>query len=318
MESSREQSPDRRRDPNALMSVAAILDWAGAAQDAKLPRPRDAGRRGTAQRLMSPVGHSRRTNGPCWTNDRLAEDEGVSPLTQQADSRDPDRLPDSTDPSGPCPRCGRPSNFSSIGNGPITYGSNYMQDGTGYHRMAVERISILQCAYCQQNILVVEEELIGGVRNGRGGDVTWRGIHWWPSPGAGSLGADVSTDVARAYDEGVRALHANAPNAAAAMFRTALSYMVQEHGSDAARQKGDLKEKIKQMSRDGGPLASLSDWSDHVRLYGNAGAHPDLFGGVTLPEAQELSRLVHTMIELLYILPANIARRQSERRRTQG
>jgi hypothetical protein len=25
--------------------------------------------------------------------------------------RDPDRLPTSTDPSGPCPRCGRLSNF---------------------------------------------------------------------------------------------------------------------------------------------------------------------------------------------------------------
>lgn len=228
--------------------------------------------------------------------------------------RDPDRLPDSTDPSGPCPRCGRPSNFDVKGHAPLTFTSEYLQGPTGMERLHDQRLSVLECAYCQQNIVVVENQLIGGTRGGRGGAVTWEGIHWWPTPGAGALGSDVSARVASAYDEGVRCLSANAPNGAAAMFRTALTYMVEEHGSPEAKSKGDLKDKIKQMVKDGGPVGNLGSWADHVRLYGNAGAHPDVFGEVTVDEAQDLAKLVHTMIELLYVMPANIAKRQAERR----
>lgn len=162
--------------------------------------------------------------------------------------------------------------------------------------------------------MVVEEERVGGVRGGKGGVVSWHGIHWWPTPGAGALSTDVPTKVAAAYDEGVRALSARAPNASVAMCRTAITYMIDIHGSAAAKSKADLKDKIKQMVKDGGPMAALGDWATHVRLYGNAGAPPDLFGDVSLDEAQEVARLVHTMIELLYVLPANIAKRQSERR----
>jgi hypothetical protein len=49
-------------------------------------------------------------------------------------------------------------------------------------------------------------------------------------------------------------------------------------------------------------------------LYGNAGAHPDLFGDVTIDEAKDVARLVETLIELLYVTPARIAQRQAERR----
>jgi hypothetical protein len=34
---------------------------------------------------------------------------------------DPDRLPDSSDPFGPCPRCGRVSNFVASGSLPVTF-----------------------------------------------------------------------------------------------------------------------------------------------------------------------------------------------------
>lgn len=62
-------------------------------------------------------------------------------------------------------------------------------------------------------------------------------------------------------------------------------------------------------------MGALGEWADHIRLYGNAGAHPDKFGDVTLVEAKEVADLVNTMIELLYIVPANIAKRQAERRK---
>ena len=35
-----------------------------------------------------------------------------------------------------------------------------------------------------------------------------------------------------------------------------------------------------------------ADWVDHVRLHGNAGVHPDLFGDVSLEEAKDVSGLV--------------------------
>lgn len=67
------------------------------------------------------------------------------------------------------------------------------------------------------------------------------------------------------------------------------------------------------MVADGGLTATLGEWIDHVRLYGNAGVHPDLFGSVSLEEAKDVARLTETLIELLYITPAKIAQRQTER-----
>lgn len=97
------------------------------------------------------------------------------------------------------------------------------------------------------------------------------------------------------------------------MFRTAMTWIVDDKGSVAAKAKSDLKDKVKQMVVDGGLTATLGTWVDHVRLYGNAGVHPDLFGDVSLDEAKDVARLVETLIELLYITPARIAQRQAER-----
>lgn len=232
-----------------------------------------------------------------------------------AAERDPDRLPDSTDLSGPCPRCGKPSSYESTGTAPLTFTGTVSEGPNGRERVHDERLTILKCAYCQQNIVVIEAKYVGGVRDGGSGPVTWRGIYWWPTPDAGNLGTTVPGNIASSYAEGVRCLSANSPNGAVALFRTSITYMVEDKGSVDAKSKGNLKEKIKQMMKDGGPLGALGDWADHVRLYGNAGAHPDLFGDVSAEEARDVSKLVHTMIELLYVMPANIAKRQSARRK---
>ena len=94
-----------------------------------------------------------------------------------------------------------------------------------------------------------------------------------------------------------------------------MTWIVDDKGSAAAKEKGDLKEKVKQMVSDGGLTATIGSWIDHVRLYGNAGVHPDLFGHVSIDEAKDVARLTETLIELLYITPAKIAQRQAERRR---
>lgn len=161
--------------------------------------------------------------------------------------------------------------------------------------------------------MVIEDELVGGRRGGRAGTVTWEGVYWWPTPGSGNLSDAVPSKVADAYREGVRCLGAGAPNGAVAMLRTAMTWIVDDKGSSEAKAKSDLKEKVKQMVADGGLTATLGKWVDHVRLYGNAGAHPDLFGDVSIEEAKDVARLTETIIDLLYTMPAKIAMRQAER-----
>lgn len=229
---------------------------------------------------------------------------------------DPDSLPDSADPSGPCPRCGRVASFAISGFGDVTFRKDGVhavnRDGT-YERLATQRVSMLECSGCHDRIVVVEDLHVGGVRYGGSGRASWRGIHWWPTPGRASFGPEVPVNVADAYGEGLRCLSASAPNGAVAMFRTAMSWMVDDKGSVAARSKGDLKEKVKQMVADGGLTSTIGDWVDQVRLYGNAGVHPDLFGDVSVDEAKDVARLTETLIDLLYTTPAKIAQRQAER-----
>lgn len=163
--------------------------------------------------------------------------------------------------------------------------------------------------------MVIEDSYVGGVLHGSSGQTTWRGVHWWPTPGAGSFDPAVPAPIAAAFDEAVRCLSAGAPNGAAALLRNALALIVADKGSAAAKAKRDLSDKIKQMIKDGGALGALGDWAEHVNLYGNAGAHPEVYGNVTPGEAKDAAALARSMIELLYEAPAKFARRRAERGR---
>ena len=70
----------------------------------------------------------------------------------------------------------------------------------------------MQCYGCRQAVVVVEEEWVGGHparrRAGGGGAVTFRGIHWWPAPGATNLDESIPEAVAECFSEGVRCLSA--------------------------------------------------------------------------------------------------------------
>lgn len=232
------------------------------------------------------------------------------------EERNPDRLPDSSDPSGPCPRCKRPSNFTFAGRIDVTFGSGYTQDQLGNRRRDVnEQVTVFLCAYCQQNIVVIEERLTGGRRDGRAGAITWKGIHWWPTPGSGtSFGPEVPTSVTDAYDEGVRCLAVRAPNGAVGMFRNALALIVEDSGSTDAKQQPDLAKKVARMVQDGGLPSSLGEWATHVRTFGNAGMHLDSFEPVTIEDAEDISKLTWTLIENIYILPAQINARRAIRK----
>lgn len=222
--------------------------------------------------------------------------------------RDPDTLPDSSDPSGPCPWCGRVSNFNRQLAFPLFPSANNAAANP------LQRISVLQCQGCSKGVVVVEDTYWGETRHGGSGAISHRGFHWWPTPGGAPLSSDASSAVSDAFAEASRCLSVQAPNGAVAMLRTALTWIVEDKGSATAKAKADLKAKIKTMVAEGGLPSALGQWADHVRLYGNAGVHPDKFGDVSQEEAEEVARLTYSLIEALYILPANIAKRQAERR----
>ncbi|WP_210428902.1 DUF4145 domain-containing protein [Nocardioides eburneiflavus] len=228
-------------------------------------------------------------------------------------------LPDSTYPYGPCPRCGRASNFTPQGTAPVTFDESggYSIAHDGHHeRIHEEQLVILQCQGCRQNVVVVEEQYVGGQRKrdgGRSGVVEWRGVHWWPSPGMRRGDPDIPRAVADAIAEAERCLSANSPRAAAVMFRGALAEIVTQRGSETARAKGSLYAQLGQMASDGDLDDTLADWADHVRVLGNAGAHPLELEPVSRDEADELSRLVNALVEYLFVHPARVRRARAGR-----
>ncbi|WP_328647167.1 DUF4145 domain-containing protein [Amycolatopsis sp. NBC_00348] len=229
-----------------------------------------------------------------------------------------DALPDSTERFGPCPRCERLSNFKTFGHPlPVTLLDHTVQIGPQtVARDHVERISVLTCMGCGQNVVVLEEEFVGGKRWQEGlnsGTIQWRGIHWWPSPGMQPANQDVPAAVGDAMAEGTRCLAVQAPRAAVVMFRGVLAEIVADKGSSAAKGKNNLAAQLKQMATDGDLQPTLADWADHIRLIGNAGAHPSTLAPVSGEEAAELARLLISMLDYLYVMPAKITRSRAAR-----
>jgi hypothetical protein len=179
-----------------------------------------------------------------------------------------------------------------------------------------EQVSILSCQGCGQNTAVIEEEYVGGVRRrdgGSSGACEWRGIHWWPIPGMQPADPDVPERIADAVAEGTRCLAVRSPRAAAVMFRAALAEIVTDRGSAAAQSKGSLAGQLKQMASDGDLDRTTADWADHVRIVGNAGAHPNELDPVTQEEAEELARLIKVITDYLYVHPARVRRARAGR-----
>lgn len=228
-------------------------------------------------------------------------------------------LPDSSEQWGECPRCSRLSNFKLMGTAPVTY--DYEQftpmgrDGGG-GPAEVELLRILQCQGCDQNVVVIEEEYLDDVPKrlgARSGRCTWRGTFWWPSPGMQPRDPDVPSPIAEAIAEGVRCSAAKAPRAAAVMFRSALALIVDDRGSAAAKAKPNLYQQLKQMGADKDLDGSLAELADHVRVIGNAGAHPSTLDPVSIDEANELAEFIGHLTTFLYVMPARVNRSKANR-----
>jgi hypothetical protein len=218
---------------------------------------------------------------------------------------DPDRLPISTDPSGLCPRCGHLSNFALRTSQAVTSGPIIPASGV---RPLIEFMAVLECFGCQQCTVVIQRNLDPA------GVPRYEGIHWWPAPGATDLDPEVPEPVGSAFSEGMRALSANCPRAAAVMFRGMLATVVQDKGSDAAKTAPNLHQQLKAMEQEGALHPSLVEWATEIRLVGNAGAHFDELAPVDRTEAADLARLCRQLITTVYETPARIRRARRPQR----
>lgn len=219
-------------------------------------------------------------------------------------------LPDSGTRSGLCPRCGKQSSFDLAGSLPVTFDLTMfavLQDGRR-EPLVSDQVSALICRHCHQGVVVVEEELIGGVARrdgGRSGEISHRGIHWWPLPQA-KQSPDVPAEIASAFSEAATALSARCPRASAVMARRTLEAVTADQGQAS----GSLHERLKALASSGVLLPTLSDWASEVRLIGNAGAHYDPIETVSQEDAQQLLSFVQELLRYLYELPAELGRRR--------
>ena len=201
--------------------------------------------------------------------------------------RNPDTLPTPSDPTGPCPWCGRVSSFSAGQQVVLSWGSSFPD----------RSVTALTCQGCNKGTAVVADNL-------------GQCLMWWPVPGAGILDPQVNKGVASAYDEGMRSLAVGAYRAAAVMFRAALALFVKDKGSDKAKTERHLKSALKHMKNDGDLHRSLWDWADHLNQLGNEGAHPEDYDDVTEAEATGLGKFVRHLIRHEYEMPAQLLRDQ--------
>lgn len=204
----------------------------------------------------------------------------------------PDTLPTPRDTTGPCPWCGRISNFEHKPHGPLAGRAS-----AGHGWLATHSLSTLVCSGCKKGTLVVTDQM-------------GEGIHWYPAPGMGILDKQVDSGVASTYDEGMRCLSIGANRAASVMFRSVLHLFVKDKGNAKAQAERFLKPALKHMKESGDLHRSLWDWADHLNQLGNEGAHPEDYDEVTAAEAEALGGFVRHLIRHEYEMPAQLLRAQ--------
>lgn len=205
--------------------------------------------------------------------------------------RNPDTLPTSYDPSGPCPNCGRVSNFTHESN----FHMHHDLSGAAPRQYVAQ---FLRCMGCDRYTFTLELEAHDGRPN--------EAVFWWPTPGADALDDSVPEKVSDAYREGVRCLAIQAPNAAVTMLRNALAQIVQDKGSEDAKKKRTLNDAIVQMVADRTLWETFGEWAHRVRQMGNAGAHQETFSDVTQEEAEQVRSLAGAIIDFLYVQHAKV------------
>lgn len=184
----------------------------------------------------------------------------------------------------------------------------------------LKRVSVYQCRACGEGCVVVEERYSGEVpflqNPQHTGEQYFKGIHWWPPPGAAQLDQSIPADLADAYREGMRCLGAAAPHAAAVMYRRTIEGIVRGKGSEKAVQQlenSDLPGALKIMAKEHDLDPTLAEWADEVRGLGNVGGHFDPLEAVSLEQATDLAHLVRQILRYKYEEPARRQRLRESR-----
>ena len=224
-----------------------------------------------------------------------------------------DGLPDSTHPSGLCPRCGKQSSFDVAGSLPLSFdGTMVVQRDETRVPVHHEQASVLICRHCHQGVSVLEQQLTETAPGATGPRpprlLTWRGFHWWPLPDYKSHEA-IPSEIADAFNEAQTALAANCPRAAAVMARRTLEAIADDKGQTT----GSLAERLKKMTEAGLLQPVLADWAKEVRLIGNIGAHYDPMKAVSIEDAKQLTKFIQELLSYVYILPAELEKARSSR-----
>ncbi len=228
----------------------------------------------------------------------------------------PDTPPDTADPTGICPRCGRNSNFKGMAPPiPLSFTGMELEGPGGTELDPAERVSGLLCLGCGMATAVIEEKWVGqhpwreGIRTG--GVIRWRGIHWWPPAAIAGITDAVPERIRACFEEGLKCLSAGAPRGAAVMFRRTVEAIVRENGSVAAveaMEKKNLAAGLKVMATEHTITADLAEWAREIRLAGNAGGHFDPIDDVDMAEAEDISKLLRSLLIYLYEVGAQIRR----------
>lgn len=222
-----------------------------------------------------------------------------------------DGLPDSYRPNGLCPRCGKQSSFEITGEIPVTFsgGLSYPSDGSKPHQCFSDKVICMVCRHCHQGVVVVEEEWIEDHPSrqgfGQGGEISFRGIHWWPLP-QNKLSDDIPSEISNIYAEAVKTYYAKAPRATAVMLRRTIEAIASHFDEN----EGPLVQRLQHLLEKNILQPSLSDWAKEVRLIGNQGAHYDPANEVNMEDANQLLTFVQELMKYLFELPAELQRRR--------
>ena len=80
---------------------------------------------------------------------------------------------------------------------------------------------------------------------------------------------------------------------------------------DKGETEGKLHYRLNQLKLKGVLLPTLADWSNEVKLVGDAGAHYDLMKDVSTKDAADIVVFVQELLRYLYELPAELSRRKT-------
>jgi Domain of unknown function (DUF4145) len=189
------------------------------------------------------------------------------PRTRVGRTSNPDTPPDSTDPTGPCPRCGRVSNFEFIEGTPLVvkgHSEDWSRIGIGGEKQVV---AVLRCMGCNEATAVIEDVELNSAR----GEVTYSGIFWWPLPASGALDPAIPQHLRDVYSDADKCLAVRVPAAAGVMFRRCLEGIVRDKGSQQTtailgNPRGGLKKALDEMASDTSLHPELAKWAGQVRL----------------------------------------------------